>query len=106
MNLPVPAELTGIADSSYTIGFQPHHLSLTRPTALAVSVTAKVLVTEITGSESYVHLNFADAKWVMITPGVHIFEPDETVEVFIDPRHLMVFDETGRSAAATQQLAA
>ena len=28
VNLPVPAELAGIADSSYTIGFQPHHLSL------------------------------------------------------------------------------
>ena len=33
VNLPVPAELAGIADSSYTIGFQPHHLSLTRPNA-------------------------------------------------------------------------
>ena len=27
-NLPVPAELAGIADGRYTIGFQPHHLSL------------------------------------------------------------------------------
>jgi len=105
VDLPVPAELAGIADSSYTIGFQPHHLSLTRPTASAVSVTAKVLVTEITGSESYVHLNFADARWVMLAPGVRVFEPDETVEVFIDPRHLMVFDESGR-AAGSQRLAA
>ncbi len=28
VNLPVPADLAGIADASYTIGFQPHHLSL------------------------------------------------------------------------------
>jgi glycerol transport system ATP-binding protein len=106
VNLPVPAELAGIADSSYTIGFQPHHLSLTRPTASAVSVTAKVLVTEITGSESFVHLNFADARWVMLAPGVRVFEPDETVEVFIDPRHLMVFDESGRAVAGSERLAA
>jgi glycerol transport system ATP-binding protein len=105
VNLPVPGELAGIADSSYTIGFQPHHLSLTQPNAASVPVAAKVTITEITGSESFVHLDFADAKWVMITPGVHIFEPDETVQVFIDPRHLMVFDETGRSAAS-QRLAA
>ena len=52
-------------------------------------------ITEITGSESFVHLDFADARWVMLAPGVHDFEPDETVEVFIDPRHLMVFDATG-----------
>jgi len=106
VNLPVPAEIAGIADSSYTIGFQPHHLSLTRPNAAAVPVSAKVSVTEITGSESFVHLDFADVRWVMITPGVHIFQPDETVDVFIDPRHLMVFDQTGRSMAAAPRLAA
>ena len=102
VNLPVPAELAGIADSSYTIGFQPHHLSLTRPNATAVSVAAKVSVTEITGSESFVHLDFAGARWIMLAHGIRVFEPDETIEVFIDPRHFMVFDDSGRSVAAAQ----
>ena len=104
VNLPVPAEIAGIADASYTIGFQPHHLSPVRRTASAVAVRAKVLVTEITGSESFVHLNFADERWVMLTHGVHVYEPDETVDVFIDTRHVMAFDETGR--AVSQRLAA
>jgi glycerol transport system ATP-binding protein len=106
VSLPVPAEFAGIADGIYTIGFQPHHLSLERPTAAAVSVPAKVTVTEITGSESFVHLQFADARWVMLTPGVKAFEADETIDVFIDPRHLMVFDETGRSVTSPRRLAA
>jgi len=29
--LPVPERLVGIGDGPYTIGFQPHHLSLKRP---------------------------------------------------------------------------
>ncbi|TGV73850.1 ABC transporter ATP-binding protein, partial [Mesorhizobium sp. M00.F.Ca.ET.158.01.1.1] len=41
VKLPVPAELVGIADTNYTIGFQPHHLSLDRPNASAVPVRAK-----------------------------------------------------------------
>jgi glycerol transport system ATP-binding protein len=106
VNLPVPAELAGIADASYTIGFQPHHLSLRRASASAVSVSAKVSVTEITGSESYVHMDFADVRWVMLAHGVRVFEPDEIIEVFIDPRHLMVFDENGRAVSASRQLAA
>ncbi|TIT22609.1 MAG: ABC transporter ATP-binding protein, partial [Mesorhizobium sp.] len=106
VNLPVPAELAGIADTSYTIGFQPHHLSLTRPSASAVPVRAKVSVTEITGSESFVHLDFADVRWVMLEHGILVFEPDQTIEVFIDPRHIMVFDANGRSAAPPQMLAA
>ncbi len=106
VGLPVPRELSGIADGPYTIGFQPHHLSLSRPNTEAVPVRAKVTATEITGSESFVHLDFADARWVMLAPGIHHFEADETVDVFIDPRHLMVFDSDGRAAGVSPKLAA
>ena len=61
-------------------------------------MTAKVVATEITGSESYVYLHFADARWVMLTPGIRTFEPDQQVEVYIDHRHLLVFDAGGHSA--------
>jgi glycerol transport system ATP-binding protein len=106
VNLPVPAALAGIADASYTIGFQPHHLSLERPNPAAVPVRAKVSITEITGSESFVHLDFADVRWIMLAHGIREFEPDEQVEVFIDPRHIMVFDEHGRAVSAAPRLAA
>jgi glycerol transport system ATP-binding protein len=106
VNLPVPSQLSGIADGPYTIGFQPHHLSLTRPNAESVPVRAKVTATEITGSESFVHLDFADARWVMLAHGIHHFDADETVDVFIDSRHLMVFDADGRSAGTSPKRAA
>ncbi|MDX8464499.1 ABC transporter ATP-binding protein [Mesorhizobium sp. VK23B] len=102
VKLPVPPELLGIPDASYTIGFQPHHLSLERPNASAVPVRAKVTITEITGSESFVHLDFADARWVMLAHGILDFETDDEVEVFIDPRHIMVFDQNGRAVTASK----
>ncbi|HEV2504337.1 MAG TPA: ABC transporter ATP-binding protein [Mesorhizobium sp.] len=100
VSLPVPADITGVADASYTIGFQPHHLSLQRPNDQAVPVRAKVSITEITGSESFVHLDFADARWVMLSHGILDLTTDDEVEVFIDPRHIMVFDAAGRSVGA------
>ena len=105
VKLPVPRELAGIADASYTIGFQPHHLSLERPNDSAVPVRAKVTITEITGSESFVHLDFADVRWVMLAHGIREFEPYDEVEVFIDPRHIMVFDQNGRAVTAPKLLA-
>jgi glycerol transport system ATP-binding protein len=42
----------------------------------------------------------------MLAPGIHHFEADETVDVFIDPRHLMVFDADGRAAGVSPKLAA
>jgi glycerol transport system ATP-binding protein len=100
VDLPVPAGLSGIADKSYTIGFQPHHLSLAPRSGQAVPVRAKVTASEITGSESFVHLSYADARWTMLAHGIRSFEPDEAIEVFLDPRHVMVFDGDGRSVSA------
>ena len=103
----MPAELAGIADASYTIGFQPApsfaHAAERRGRR---GDAPRCSVTEITGSESFVHLDFADARWVMLAHGILTFEPDEMVEVFIDPRHIMVFDATGRAVGASQTLAA
>jgi glycerol transport system ATP-binding protein len=105
-NLPVPADLAGIADGTYTIGFQPHHLSWQSPAPGAVAVSALVSVTEITGSESFVHLQFAGARWVMLARGIKVFEPGDTVDVYVAPRHLMVFDTDGRAVRAPDRLAA
>jgi glycerol transport system ATP-binding protein len=102
VDFPVPANFAGIADAAYTIGFQPHHLSFTRPNAAAVPVRAKVSITEITGSESFIHMTFADVRWVMLAHGIHELGADEEVEVFIDPRHIMVFDAGGRAVAPTK----
>ena len=42
----------------------------------------------------------------MLAPGIHRFEPDERVTVYIDPRHLMVFDQSGRAVRPATALAA
>jgi glycerol transport system ATP-binding protein len=106
VDLPVPGRYAGIADGVYTVGFQPHHLSVAPQTAAAVPLRAKVSVTEITGSESFIHLDFADVRWVMLAAGVHAFQPDDTIDVFIDPRHLMVFDGNGRAVDGGERRAA
>lgn len=106
VDLPVPERLTGIADGDYTIGFQPHHLSLSPASREAVPVRAKVSVTEITGSESFVHLDFAGQRWVMLAHGIHQFDAGEMIETFIDARHLLVFDGHGRSVSAAPAMAA
>ena len=100
----MPAELAGIADGNYTIGFQPHHLSLAAArTPSPCRCGPRSPITEITGSESFIHLDFADVRWVMLTHGIRDFEPDEMVEVFIDPRHIMVFDEHGRAVGRAER---
>ncbi|MBO6718663.1 MAG: ABC transporter ATP-binding protein [Rhizobiaceae bacterium] len=105
-DLPVPVELADIADAAYTIGFQPHHLSLRPPVPGAKALRARVQVTEITGSESFVHVEFGGSRWVMLSHGIVSLEPDETVDVYIDPRHLLVFDMDGNAVRVPDRKAA
>ena len=104
--MTVPPHLADFADGTYTIGFQPHHVETTRAHPDEIALKATVTATEITGSESFVHLSFADARWTMLAHGIHVYAPDEVIEIFIDPRNLMIFDASGNSIARRQKVAA
>jgi glycerol transport system ATP-binding protein len=95
--LQVPAHLAGIADGVITVAFQPHHLSLTAHSQSSPVVQAHVIVSEIAGSESFIHVESAGNRWVMLEHGIHDIDAGSLVDVFIDTKHLMAFDTDGRS---------
>ncbi len=99
--LPVPAHLASIPDGPCTIGFQPHHLSLSRPHETAGTFNVRTIISEIAGSESFIHVAFSDARWVMLIPGIHDIEPEKTIGLHIDIRHLMAFDADGKAIAGS-----
>jgi len=99
--------LASVPDGDYTIGFRAHHLRLEPSGADEIAVPAEVSVAEITGSESYVHLDAGDHRFVALVPGVRRWEPGTPVTAYVNPRHLFLFDRDGRlTAAGTAQEAA
>lgn len=92
VEVPVIGKLPQLPDDNYTIAFRPHNLYLNRRKDTDINVKAKVAVTEITGSESYVHLDVAGVRWVLLASGIHNFDVDETIEIFLDPDTFYVFD--------------
>ena len=92
--------LSGLADGRYTVGIRAHDLALHRPDDRAIEVVGTVDVTEITGSESFVHVHSGRLKWVALAPGVHEIGPGAPVSVFVDPERIFVFAADGRLAAA------
>ncbi|WP_262027984.1 ABC transporter ATP-binding protein [Microvirga sp. Mcv34] len=90
--------LASVADGEYTIGFRAHHLTLEPTGPDGISIPAIVSVSEITGSESYVHLDASEHRLVALIPGVRRLEPKSPVTVHIDPRHLFLFNMAGRLA--------
>ncbi|MGB3221712.1 MAG: ABC transporter ATP-binding protein [Desulforhopalus sp.] len=92
VEIPLLGKLPQLPDDDYTIAFRPHHLYLHRPSDKAIAVKAKVAVTEITGSESYIHVDLAGIRWVLLASGIHHFDVHETIEIFMDPGKFYVFD--------------
>ena len=102
VTIPVPGHLAGLADGAYTLAHRPHHLSLAPKGA---ALPAEVTVTEITGSESFVHLRCAGEDWTMLAPGVHPIEDGSAITVHLNTERLMAFHDDGRAAAPMREAA-
>ncbi len=93
--------LANVPDGEYTVGFRAHHLSLEPSGTEEIAIPAQVSVAEITGSESFVHLDAGDHRFVSLMPGVRRWEPGASVTAYVNPRHLFVFDRTGHLVATS-----
>ncbi len=99
-SIAAPAGTEGLADGTYTVAIRPHHLMLHPPQRAAIQVEASVSTTEITGSESFIHVEHAGARWVALIHGVHRVEIGDRVPVYLDPAGFLVFDAEERLVAA------
>src|SRR5260370_38868941 len=75
----------GLADGPYSVGFRAHQLALADGRAGHHLFPTTVALTEITGSESFVHLKRDGANWVAGLPGVHEFPPGHALAAALEP---------------------
>jgi len=92
VEIPLLGKLPQLPDADYTIAFRPHHLYLRPNGEDAIEVKAQVAVSELTGSESYIHVDVAGVRWVLLAPGIHNIDVQETIAIFLDPTSFYVFD--------------
>lgn len=90
---------TGLPDRSYLAGFRPNHLKLEKSGTSALEFSAKLQVTEITGSETFVHLDHHGDRWVGLIHGVKNLKIGATLDIYLDPAHVYIFAEDGTSVA-------
>ena len=100
VSIPLPRASHSLPNGEYIIGFRAHHVYLDPPSEDAVPVKAKVAITEITGSESFVHIHFADARWVAQVHGVRAISPDDTIQIYLVPERFFIFEPSGALASS------
>jgi glycerol transport system ATP-binding protein len=95
---PAPPALRALPDSEITVALRPHHV---RPAGHAgVAVSGRVLLCEISGSESVVHFTLAGTTWVSQAHGVWNHAISEQAHFVLDVERCLYFDATGARLAA------
>jgi glycerol transport system ATP-binding protein len=107
--LPAAGVLANLPDGHYTLGFRCDDAALSRSAPNAPGFPGTVSVTELSGSESFVHVDTGLGTWVCLVGGVHDWQPGSTAEVSVDMQRAFAFDNAGNLAASpvmTQVVAA
>ncbi|MEX0348882.1 MAG: ABC transporter ATP-binding protein [Paracoccaceae bacterium] len=95
--------LTGDAatlpDGDYTIAIRPHRVLPTRTSDADVELKGRVIVTELSGSDSSAHFQLGADAWVSLSSGVHPYQVGEDHIFFMDPSHCRYFGQDGKLVA-------
>ncbi len=102
---PAIGALAGLHNGTYCIAFRAEDIAFGPPSAGAIGFKGTVLLSEITGSETFVHLDIGHGAWVSVLKGVHTIEPGTPAEVHIDMRSVFVFGEGGAITASQAMVA-
>ena len=100
-------QMAHLPDGRYRAGFRPNHIEIRSHSANAMAFDTRLVVTELTGSETFVHLDHHGENWVGLVHGVHDLDLGAPLKVYLDPSHVYIFSEKGDLVApASYALAA
>lgn len=89
-----------LSDGDYLLGVRPHHLNLERAGSRDIQIRGAVTITELSGSESFVHFDFNGNPWVALLHGINNFAASEVINLFIRPEHVLLFDADNKRVAS------
>jgi glycerol transport system ATP-binding protein len=96
----VSIDLTKFKDrlkkSNYLVGIRAYNLKFEKEREDMIPFPATVQLAEQIGSDTELHLKHHDMPLVMLVSEFHRSELDETVEVYLDPERLFLYDEETR----------
>lgn len=100
LTFPLPAHMKSLSDGRYTLGFRAEQFSFAASTPMSVACDATVAVTEITGNETIVHVDFANEACVAVVDGTSTLQAGEMITMYFDPNSLFMFDTSGQTVAS------
>ena len=98
--MPLKGHLAGLAEGNYTFGVRCNHLFLKASTDSDIQIRTVVELSEINGSETFIHVEYEGQKLVVQDEGVHQLKIGRKITLYVNPCHFFVYNEQGRLAAS------
>lgn len=100
LSVPAIGVVSKVPDGVYTLAFRGDMARFQAPWPASVNIPGRVALAELSGSESFVHVETALGTFVCVERGVSMREPDQSVVLHVDATRMFLFDRTGRPVAA------
>ncbi len=91
----VGAPHSGLRDGVYNIGIRPHHVVPNKPGKGGALMRGKVKISELSGSDSVIYFSHDALSWVSQSRGLHVFEPGQSAQFYIDTSQCLYFSTDG-----------
>lgn len=95
-----PEDMASLPDGEYRAGFRAHHVELSKGASDKVGFDAKLVTTEFTGSDTYIHIEAATGRWIGLVPGLQPLEIGTALQISVSPKNFFYFDGSGALVGA------
>lgn len=97
---PAPSTLASVPDGPITVGIRPHHVTRSGNGGESASIEGRVLITELSGSESVIHFEHDGQTWVSQSHGLHALNVGENASFHAEVGKCLYFSADGRRIRA------
>ena len=95
IKMPLIGHMASLASGNYSFGVRSNHLFLNRKSDEDVEIPATVELTEINGSETFIHAHQDEFQLVVQEKGVRSVRIGMEITIFVHPSCFFVFDQDG-----------
>ena len=85
-----------IKDGKYKIGIRPHNITTYKEGNNSVEINGKVLISELSGSESLIHFTNGKLNWVSLSNGIQSKNIGDDTKLYMNIDEFLYFDQNNR----------
>jgi len=82
-----------LKDGNYKVGIRPHNITTYKEGNNSIEIKGKILISELSGSESLIYFTNSVSNWVSLSSGTHQMKVGQEAKLYMNVDEFMYFDQ-------------